>query len=331
MVALALATGREDILGIPVIKRSRVSFWNQEDPIDELQRRVAAICKAFDIKDDELNENGKPMLWLNSGVDDPFFLATAGQRQQVKRAASVDDMITEIKANKIDALILDPMVEFHETEESDNGKMRRVMGFAREIVTATGCACHIGTHTRKPDKASSKSYAGDMDVVRGASSQVGAARIAHTLFQASKDDAKEWRMEGPHYEYVRLDMAKNNLGKRWSEPRWFKLGEERIGEDPVGVLKPVSLGPTIDDRADILAEAMRNASRDKAKAKDVIAGLPEDRKKLFGKNPAHWAKEAQKAFVGPPEHRSKWGVLSWSCAGERSPMWLHLKPAPTAH
>jgi hypothetical protein len=47
MVALALATGRGDILGMPIIKRSRVSFWNQEDPIDELQRRVAAICMAF--------------------------------------------------------------------------------------------------------------------------------------------------------------------------------------------------------------------------------------------------------------------------------------------
>jgi AAA domain/Bifunctional DNA primase/polymerase, N-terminal/Primase C terminal 1 (PriCT-1) len=332
MVALALATEREEILGMPVIKRSRVSFWNQEDPIDELQRRIAAICKAFGIRDEELfDENGKPMLYLNSGVDEPFFLATAGERQQVQRGPSVDAMIAEIKANKIDALILDPMVEFHETEESDNGRMRRVMGFAREIMIATGCACHIGTHTRKPDKASSKSYAGDMDVLRGASSQVGAARIVHTLFQASEDDAKKWRMEGPHYEYVRLDMAKNNLGKRWSEPRWFRLGEEKVGEEPMGVLKPAALGVVQDDRADILAEAMRTTGLDEAKAKDVIAGLPEHRKKLFGKNPAHWAKEAQKAFVGPPEHESKWGVLTWSCAGERSPMWLHLKPAPTAH
>jgi AAA domain len=332
MVALALATGREDILGMPVIKRSRVSFWNQEDPIDELQRRVAAICKAFGIKDQELlDESGKPMLWLNSGVDDPFFLATAGERQQVKRGASVDDMIAEIKANCIEALILDPMVEFHETEESNNGQMRRVMGFAREIVNTTGCAGYIGTHTRKPDKASSKGFAGDMDAIRGASSQVGAARIAHTLLLASADDAKKWSMEGSHYEYVRLDMAKNNLGRRWSEPRWFRFGEERIGEDPVGVLKPAPLGPIEDNRADILAEAMHKTGLTEARATEVVAGLPQEHRKLFGKK-AHWAREVKGAFFGPLEHETKWGALSWSSSGGKtSPLMLHLKTSPTVH
>jgi Bifunctional DNA primase/polymerase, N-terminal/AAA domain/Primase C terminal 1 (PriCT-1) len=334
MVALALVTGRDDILGMPVVKRSRVAFWNQEDEYVELERRIVALCLAFDIKNEELlDENGKTILWLNSGVDAPFFLARAKDRG-IQRSSQIDDMIADIKAEKIDALILDPLVEFHETEESDNGKMRSVMSFAREISKAAGCACYIGTHARKPDKASSKNYAGDMDVIRGASSQVGAARIAHTLFLASEEDAKKFNMEGSHHNYVRLDMAKNNLGRRWAGPHWFKFGEEMVGGDPIGIIKPAPLGPVLDNRADILAEAMHKAGLDKAKAKDVIAGLPDHQKKLFGKNPAHWARKAQEAFFDPSEgwgHTSKWGVLSWSCAGARCAMWLHLKPAPTAH
>jgi hypothetical protein len=40
-----------------------------------------------------------------------------------------------------------------------------------------------------------------------ASAQAGAARIAHTLLMASAKDAKRWKLEGSHLNYVRLDMA----------------------------------------------------------------------------------------------------------------------------
>src|SRR5262249_31169221 len=59
-------------------KRCRVWFWNQEDPREELERRLAAICRSFAVKDHELfDEDGRPMLYLNSGVDRPLMLATS--------------------------------------------------------------------------------------------------------------------------------------------------------------------------------------------------------------------------------------------------------------
>jgi hypothetical protein len=332
-VALALVTGRGDILGLPVKKRCRVWFWNQEDPLDELERRIAALRIAFDISDEDLlDENGKQMLFLNSGVDDPLLLAEANGDRAVKRGAKVDAIINEIRANKIDVLMLDPTVEFHEAPESDNAQMRKVMGFAREIIVATGCAGHLGAHTRKPDKASSKGFAGDMDAIRGASAQAGVARIAHTLMLASADDAKRWRLDGSHLDYVRLDMAKNNLGRRWSEPRVFKFDEIPIGmeAEPIGVLRPVQLSAREDNRLDILAAAMKEAGRTEARANEVIGMLPDDHKRLFGKNKTHWAREVQKAFVGPAEATTEHGILSWSCAGEKSPTVLRLQSAPSA-
>lgn len=333
-VALALVTGREDLLGLTVKKRCRVWFWNQEDPLDELERRIAAICLAFGVSDEDLlDADGKPMLWLNSGVDEPLLLATVDGNRKMKRGNAINKMIEEIRAKKIDVVLLDPMVEFHEAEESDNAQMRKVMGCAREIIVATGCAGYIGTHTRKPDKSSSKGFAGDMDAIRGASAQVGAARIVHTLLLASADDAKRWGMEDSHLNYVRLDMAKNNLGRRWAEPRWFKFDEIPIGmeRELVGVLRPAHLaGEAEPDRLEILAAAMKAAGLEEARASVVISMLPEHQKRLFGKTKANWSREVQKAFVGPPGAKTEHGTLSWSCAGERSPTMLHLQSASSA-
>lgn len=156
-------------------------------------------------------------------------------------------MIEEIRGNDIQAVIFDPLAEFHEAQESDNAQMRRVMGFAREIITTTGCAGYIGAHTRKPDKASSKGFAGDLDAIRGASAQAGVIRIAHTLLPASADDAKYWQMQGSHLNYVRLDMAKTNLGRKWTEPTWFTFDEVPISmEERIGVLRPANLSKKED-------------------------------------------------------------------------------------
>ena len=46
--ALAMATGR-DLLGVKPRRRLKVWLWNGEDPLDELQRRIAAACKHYGI------------------------------------------------------------------------------------------------------------------------------------------------------------------------------------------------------------------------------------------------------------------------------------------
>ena len=331
--ALALVTGRDDLLGMPIKKRGRVWFWNQEDPLEELERRLAALRVAYKIKaEDLLDENGKPMLYLNSGVDKPLMLGTLVDRN-IKRGKQIDKVIQEIKSLGIDVVIFDPLVEFHDAPESDNTQIKKVVGFVREICAKSGCAGHIAAHTRKPDKAASKSFAGDLDSLRGGAAQGGVVRIAHTLLLASADDAKEWRMERGHHGYVRLDHAKNQFGRKWTEPRWFQFDETPIGmeSENVGYMRYVDLGPQTDNRLDILAAAMKKAGVAEGRATTVVESLPEDQRRLFGKSRRHWAREVQKAFFGPPKHEYEGGVLSWECAGERSPIVLKFQSAPTAH
>jgi hypothetical protein len=120
-MVLAVVTGREDILGVPIGKRSRVWLWNQEDDLDELLRRLAAAMIQFKVSDsDMVDEEGRPMLFLNSGVDKPLMFAVRTSEFSIRRGPDVDAAIAEIKANNIDMAIFDPLVEFHQGEENDN-------------------------------------------------------------------------------------------------------------------------------------------------------------------------------------------------------------------
>ena len=48
-----MATGR-NLLGHSVKRRMRVWYWNGEDPLEEVERRVAAILLHYDIRPKEL-------------------------------------------------------------------------------------------------------------------------------------------------------------------------------------------------------------------------------------------------------------------------------------
>jgi hypothetical protein len=74
LTAVAAVTGREDICGFRIAqregrpRRERVWVWNQEDSLDTMNARVLAIMEEFGVSPDDLrDENGKPMLFLNSG------------------------------------------------------------------------------------------------------------------------------------------------------------------------------------------------------------------------------------------------------------------------
>jgi hypothetical protein len=186
--------------------------------------------------------DGRLMLYLNSGVDHPLVL--------VKRAADgltaggqIESLIADIKARDIGLVILDPLVELHEAHENDNVEMRQVISKVRDIAVGGHCAVLLPTHTRKPPQASSDGFAGEMDAARGASSQSGVIRVGATLFGMSPKHEKEWKIEPGKTkgDYVRLDIAKNNLAKVSGEPIWFEKCSETIAGESVGVLRPVTL------------------------------------------------------------------------------------------
>jgi hypothetical protein len=155
-----------------------------------------------------------------------------------------------IKQERISLLIIDPLVELHRVNEIDNGQMAEVWGEMRKLAQA-GCAVIVIAHCGKPDKADSTSHIGNLNALRGASSQGNVIRKAETLFTPPKGDEKDWKFEHPRETYVRMDCAKNNLGPRRLEPRWFhKIGVPIANGEVVGVLQPATLQQNVTIKTD---------------------------------------------------------------------------------
>lgn len=335
MLAVALASGRSDICGFAIPKRERVWVWNQEDDVKEMRRRIVAIMKAYNVSwADMTDTDGRLMIYMDSGVDKPLMLAKRTDGQSIVPGKQVADVIASIKANRISVMTLDPLVEFHEASENDNVQMRAVLGQVRRIAVEANCAALLSTHTRKPPGASSDGFAGEMDAARGASSQLGVVRIAATIFGMSPKDEKAHRLPPgtTRRDFVRLDIAKNNLAPVLPEPIWFTRESVKVNGRPdgesVGVLRPVTLDkkaptstihlPTI--LADIIATKMTREKH--LKVTDVLASATPAQQALFG-DKKNRARRITESFEGSDVSPTDSGYLTKTSA-QGKPMTLHL-------
>jgi hypothetical protein len=91
--AIAMVTGR-DLLGVRPRKRLRVWVWNGEDPVDELRRRISAICLHYKIDPDELDG------WLhqNTVPHHPLIGVWGGVRQGEGGGAERDSFELDLEA-----------------------------------------------------------------------------------------------------------------------------------------------------------------------------------------------------------------------------------------
>jgi AAA domain/Bifunctional DNA primase/polymerase, N-terminal len=295
-VAVAVVTGRQDILDLPIKEKTKVWIWNQEDEENELDRRTAAVLQHFGVSDgDLLDEKGDPCLFVNSGVDKPLMLAMRGANGAMVFSPDVAKVVEYIKKNGIGLLVLDPIAEMHEGEENDNAQMRLVWSAARTIAVRARCSVLVAAHSRKPDKASSAGHAGDQDSLRGASSQGAVIRAAFTMLNMSVADAKKLNVkEEDRGLYVRLDNAKANRSFLPGGAKWLKRVsidiEAPFGGEPehVGVLAPVSFADRViverPNPADVLARIFQEIAKpgERIEVNRAIDALGADERASFG-------------------------------------------------
>lgn len=261
--ALAVAAGRSDIIGRPVLERVPVWYWNQEDDMDELDRRLAAAMQHFGVSWADTELDGRQMLFIGSGVEQPLTLAVRGTAEDdVATGPQVSTIIRQIKERGIGLFIADPLAELHKVTENSNEQMRQVWGILRRIAVECQCATAVGAHTRKPDGASSEGHVGNVDTLRGGGSQAGVMRTSVTLFEMSEKAAKEHGVNPKdRHLYVRVDDAKTNLFLKKPGATWYKRTSVPVGGldgQKIGVLAPVTLltGQTDEGLLNVLAEAL---------------------------------------------------------------------------
>jgi Bifunctional DNA primase/polymerase, N-terminal/AAA domain/Primase C terminal 1 (PriCT-1) len=288
-LAVAVAAGRSDICGYELATPERVWVWSQEDDISQMELRIAAIMQAFGVTHDNMcEEDGTRRLYLDSGLGQGKHLTLVKRAgETLRESEQFAAMLAEARRLRPGLIVLDPLISLHQAAENDNVQMRAVFDCISQIAVEADSAVLIVSHTGKPDKGSSKGFAGDSYASRGASAQPDAARVAVTFMGLSEDDAKKgWRLPAgkSHLDYVRIDDSKSNLGKKRREPRLLAREDVLVTGftgDSMEVLRPVVLDTrtkaSAPDIANNIAKALaENLAPDKAHPlSDVLSHLPE--------------------------------------------------------
>jgi hypothetical protein len=292
---VAMATG-QNLLGISPDRPMRIWYWNGEDPREELERRVLAICLHYGVDRREVEKN----LFLDSGRDTEIIVATQTKTGAVIATPVETALTAALIDGKFDAFILDPAVSVHRVSENDNPAIDAVAKTFGRIAGNANVAIEAIHHTRKLGGA-----AATIEDSRGASAWTSAARDVRVLNRMSRDEgAKAGIDDGKERLYFRADTDGNLAPSSATE--WFHLASQGLGngsgghpddQDYVGVATtwkwPDAFeGVTVSDLRRVQAAIAEGRWRENSQAKDW-AGIAVARVlKLDPTNKAHKARIA---------------------------------------
>ena len=222
--AIAMASGR-NLLSVGPVKPLQVWYWNGEDPIEEIERRVAAIMAFYRIDPNEIAGR----LFIDTGRKQKIIIASK-TRNGVDIAHPLVKALKEtIKANKIDVLIIDPFVRCHEVTENDNSEIELVADQWSSIADAGNCAVELVHHSRKSGGAEITVEHG-----RGAVCLIDRSRSARVLNQMTLEEAAAAGITHSPRFYFRVDNGKANLAPPSDNTKWFRLNSFNIGNGDDG-------------------------------------------------------------------------------------------------
>ena len=200
--AMAVAVNKP-LLGEQVKEQTNVWVINLEDPMFELELRLAAAMKHYKVSHDDIG--GRLFMDGEDTIGMTLAIETRDGIQQNDALLAL--MREKIKANNIGLVIIDPFVSTHEVNENSNSAIQVVVAMLRKLARETDAAIHIIHHVRKGNGDDAT-----IDSVRGAGSLIGAARAARVINKVSADEA--CKLGIPDIEargLFRVDDGKANL------------------------------------------------------------------------------------------------------------------------
>jgi RecA-family ATPase len=229
--AIAMATCR-NLLGEQPEVRLRVWYHNGEDPLDEINRRIAAICQYYKIPQEEL----PGQLWVTSGNEFPLRVAK-GYTNLAIDTVLVRQISAAISNNQIDLAIFDPLVTLHSVSEVDSGKMDAVVRVFAGIGDENDAGIELAHHMRKPAAGTNGDY--DVHDIRGVAAITDAVRAARVLNRMNERDAESAGCtETERLSRFRVDRAKGNYSPAQAATWRQFLSVELANGDDVGVVAP---------------------------------------------------------------------------------------------
>ena len=256
--AIAMATGKP-LLDVPVREPLRVWYWNGEDPRDEIERRIAALCLHYQLRPDDIAGR----LYIDSGRNMPIIVGQIARNSVQINKEVVDALADECIAKKIDLLMLDPLVSAHKVPESDNGSMDHIVKAAfGAVAERANIGVDLQVHVRKGPAGTSNDYT--VDDARGASAQIGAFRSVRILNRMSAQERDQLGIAADEARLtIRVDNGKSNMQRPSATAIWRKLVS-------------VPLGNATPDRPEDIVQAATAW-----KPPDMMAGIvPDDVRKV---------------------------------------------------
>jgi hypothetical protein len=218
--ALAMTSGVA-LLGEFVKTPLNVWVWNLEDSMDEMQRRIVAAAKHYNISPDKIAGR----LYVDSGRVQELLLAAKAKNEPVINTRQVDDIIETMLERKIDVLIIDPFISAHRLSENDNGDIDVVVKTLNRIAEKTNSAIEVVHHSRKTKEEVT------VDDARGASALLAAVRSARALNGMTEKEAEGYSVE-ERWRYFRAFSGKSNLAPRSDDSTWYKLESVTLDNGP---------------------------------------------------------------------------------------------------
>jgi hypothetical protein len=230
--AVEMATGI-GLIGPNPIEPVKCVYWNAEEAeVEEIERRIAALCIAHKskINADMLNGN----LFLGPKIsNDEWRFASVDRMGKVLINTVLVKQVTEFLGdNSIGCAMLDPLIAFHHIPENDTGAMETLIKSIIEPIAIKTNACNeLRHHTRKPSMFGGEITA---DESRGAGAAVNAARSVRVLNRMSTAEAEQAKIIGDERKlYLRVTRDKANMSKP-DKARWIRLVGREIGNAPAG-------------------------------------------------------------------------------------------------
>ena len=231
--AIAMASGTPVLGVLPEggrVKESqlRVGYFNAEDPMDEIQRRVLATCQQYFVSQAALADR----LWLASGRDHRQMVLMTGDDGIINEDA-FDFLQGFAISNDLDVLIFDPLANMTTSPET-NDVFRLLTARLNTLAGNTDTAVHIVHHTRKlqPGMAATDNDA------RGGRALVDGARSVRVLNHMSAEEAARAGLES-HIDHFRSEDAKANLSRRSERASWYaRIGVKLENGDNVATVEP---------------------------------------------------------------------------------------------
>lgn len=227
--ALCMASGKP-LLGEWVPDEPlRAWVYNLEDPRDEMERRVIGAMMHHQLKPEHIADR----LFLDTGRERELCTALDIHGTATLVRPELDALEAEIKARKIDVLIVDPFVSSHRVNENASGAIDMVAKEWARLADRCNCAIELVHHTRKTGGVDATSEDG-----RGSSALLSAARSGRVLNKMHDEDREKAGLRDDPATYFGIDRDKANLapaGKR----QWVRMATVDLGQgDTVGVAAP---------------------------------------------------------------------------------------------